>query len=188
MVEAIRTLNRNGSDVLIKYREIDQPPLSNIERMIGLYPRWHQEALTPNEIGKLTWYFDKTNPRHVSWKLTNDGNARQVEQVARTYLSLGPEALSSEWNEVRKIESMIVYLKDKKKFPPIIIVKGSRYPDSPECSFVDGVHRSLAFMVYALTAPDEKLEIDAYVGRKASLLTRATKRFVQFTNQPFEQI
>jgi len=59
MIEAIRTLSVNSSEVLAKYREIDKPPLDNIERMIELYPIWHPKVLTVREIGQLIWYFDK---------------------------------------------------------------------------------------------------------------------------------
>ena len=176
MIEAIRTLSVNSSEVLAKYREIDKPPLDNIERMIELYPIWHPKVLTVREIGQLIWYFDKTNPNHISWKLTRSGKARRVENVAEVYLSLGSETLIPGWNNVHKVESMISWLKNGGRFPPIIIVQGNRYPDSPECSFIDGVHRSLALMVYDLTVPNNKLEINAYVGEKANILSRAIRR------------
>lgn len=189
MLEIFRSaLNRNvvaesicvpSQDVLTQYRRINQVVPDNIKRMIELYPNWRHEVLTPGEVGHLTWYFDKTNPSHISWRLTRGGKARRVEQVARAYLSLGPESLADEWEEVPKIEGMIASLKNGEKLPVLIIIRGSRYPDSPDSSFIDGVHRSLAIVIYDLTTQDSNPEVDTYVGWKASLTKRLIGRLTR---------
>ena len=167
------------SEVLAEYERANQAPLENIRRMIGLYPNWHCEALTPGEVGQLIWYFDPKNPDHISWKLTQSGRARRVEQVARAYLRFGPESLAREWEEVFKVEAMIESLRRGERLPALIIVSGSRYSDSPDSSFIDGIHRALAIVIYTLRTRNSDLEVDAYVGQKASLLARAVRRLNQ---------
>lgn len=167
------------SEVLAEYERANKTVPENIERMVRLYPNWHREILTPGEIGQLTWYFDRANPSHISWKLTQGGKARRVEQVARVYLSFGPESLAREWKEVSKIKVMIEFLRHGERLPALIIVPGSRYPDSPDSSFIDGIHRSLSIVIYALRTGDSSLRVDAYVGQKASFLARAVQRFNQ---------
>lgn len=186
MIERARTIfGRNKDiesakldplDIVAEYRRVNRIVPKNIERMISLYPNWRHEILTPREVGQLTWYFDKENPNHISWKLTQNGKARRVAQVAQIYLSEGPESLAGQWQEVSIIESMIEALKRGAKLSPLIIVKGGRYPDSPDSSFIDGVHRSLAVVVYALTTPGSNLKVDTYVGRKAALPVRIVRR------------
>ena len=167
-------------DVLSKYKEINSGVVPEyIEKMIMLYPNWRHEILTPREVGQLIWYFDKENPNHISWKLTQGGKNRRVGQVARAYLSFKPESLASEWKETSVIEGHIETLKRGGGLPPLIIVKGRRYPDSPDSSFIDGVHRSLAIVIYDLTTQDSNLEVDTYVGRKASLTERLIGRLTR---------
>jgi len=165
------------TDVLSIYGKINSGIVPEyIARMIMLYPNWRREILTPGEVGQLIWYFDREDPSHISWKLTKNGKNRRVEQVAQTYLSIGPESLVSEWEEVSVIEGYIEALKKEEKLSPLIIVRGSRYPDNPDSSFVDGVHRSLAIVIYNLMTPNNNLEVDTYVGRKASLPRRLMGR------------
>lgn len=164
-------------DVLSKYKEINSGVVPEyIEKMIMLYPNWRHEILTPREVGRLIWYFDKENPNHISWKLTQGGKNRRVEQVARVYLSFKPESLASKWKEASVIEGHIETLKRGGRLPPLIIVKGRRYPDNPDSSFIDGVHRALAIVVWDMMTPGNNLEVDAFVGRKASLAIRAMRR------------
>lgn len=59
----------------------------------------------------------------------------------------------------------------------MIVVSGEKYPNSPESSFIDGVHRSLAFEVFCMRNPDSRIKLEAFVGKKASLKDRFMKLF-----------
>lgn len=163
-------------DIISVYQGVNGCVPENIRRIIMLYPNWRYEILTQAEVGNLIWYFDYKNPNHISWLLTNDGKSRRVKQVAEICLSIGLDSLVERWNEALKIEEMIQALKKGENLPPLIIVKGSHYPDSPDSSFIDGVHRSLAISMYSLTTADANLEIEAFVGQKANLLKRFIRR------------
>lgn len=168
------------SEVLATYREVNSGFLPDyIAAMVRLYPNWHRQVLTSKEVGQLTWYFAKNDPSHMSWELTQGGKRRRVREVAQVYLSVGPQVLAEKWPETGMIEAHVESLKKGEALLPLIIVKGSRYPDSPDSSFIDGVHRSLAIGVYAIKVPDNELKIEAYVGQKASFPARVLKRLAQ---------
>lgn len=174
------SVSLHPEDVLSMYEKIKPGIVPEyLARMIMLYPNWRREILTPGKIGQLIWYFDREDPTHISWKLTKNGKKRRVEQVAQTYLSIGPESLASEWEGVSVIEGYLDTLRERRTLSPLIIVRGSRYPDNPDSSFIDGVHRSLAIAIYNLITPNNNLEIDTYVGRKASLPRRLLKRVIR---------
>ncbi|MEO6509095.1 MAG: hypothetical protein ABIO02_04015, partial [Patescibacteria group bacterium] len=146
----------------------------NIERMIKLYPNWHLEAFNSIQLGELTWYFEEDNPSHISHYLTDKGRHRKVKDVAKKYLN-GGSTLIYQWNNTDKIESICEELGKNKSLEPIIVVPGDRYPNSPDSSFIDGVHRSLAAMIYSLRTGDD-IKMEAFVGKKEKIINRVFNR------------
>lgn len=160
----------------LAYGRVDTIPRDDVLRMIELYPKWQKENLDSQTLGLLTWYFNQ-DPKHISYQLTNQGRQRDLLHVAKQYETLKPTSLERIWDRVKDIEEMIALLEKGQSLPPIIVVRGSRYPDSPESSFIDGVHRGLAEMVYSLRFPSHSKKFPALVGQKAGLGQRLLKKF-----------
>ncbi len=149
----------------------------NLERMVRLYPNWKYTEINSQEIGHLTWYFKPEDPDHISQQLTDQGKHRQIEDVAQKYNEIGFANLSQSWDGAAKIESLCQALENHQQLPPVVIVPGARYPDSPDSSIIDGVHRLLATSVYHLRTQDEDITLNAYIGRKANPLHRLVSKF-----------
>jgi hypothetical protein len=147
----------------------------NLQRMVALYPSWNLTTITQKEIAGMDWYLSTNDPNHISQTLTSNGLNRRVDHVAKKYIELQQNGLL-EWDGQVKVESMIDTLADGNQLPPIVVVPGERYLDSPDSSFIDGVHRSLAVMVYHLRT-QKNVELQAFVGQKANLLNRALTKF-----------
>lgn len=148
----------------------------DIHRMVNLYPVWHQEQLTPEQLGHLTWYLDP-DPNHISQILTRGGKRRSVAEVADEFLSQNRQEILERWDKAKTIWHLVDCLEKGETLPPLIIIPGSRYPDSPECSFIDGVHRSLAQAVFIRLHPEKHFQIDAFVGKKANPVSRLIRKF-----------
>ncbi len=95
--------------------------------------------------------------------------------MAAIYESLGYEEVRHLWSGADKIESMVQALETKAGLPPIIIVPGARYPNSPESSFIDGVHRGIASMIYILRTQQEPF-MDILSGEKKDVVARALNK------------
>mgnify|MGYP000179828454 CR=1 FL=1 len=154
----------------------------DVIKMIGLYPRWSLVQLTPQKLSQLDWYLaSKDDPSHISWSLTQNGSRRKLIDVARQYLATPQKELAAKWKGYTKIEDMVSSLKMGRNLKPVIIVGGDRYPNSPESSFIDGVHRALAAMVYYEKFHPDDFVFEAYQGNKASLFERISRRFYSLT-------
>jgi hypothetical protein len=164
------------AEVQDMYRSYTRSPRADVIEMIGLYPHWERQVWSCDEVGALDWYLCE-RPGHVSRVLSQEGRKRTVADVAHAYVQFVDrgEGIPGGWDDIGKVESMIAALGDGMPMAPLIVVPGEKYPNSPECSFVDGVHRSLAYYVYHLRSGNNP-EIDMLVGRKAPILKRMVSR------------
>lgn len=167
--------NLTPAEVAIVYERINPVPRVDVLRMISFYPNWRFKNMGPDELGKLVWYLD-TDREHISWKLSSNGRLRTVRDIALAYNSYDSDKVNNKWGGSQKIEDMVAKIKNGGQLNPIIVVSGSRYKDSPESSFIDGVHRSLAVAVYNLRNPQTPVEINSYVGQKADFIERLSRK------------
>lgn len=160
---------------VLEHLALYAPVTPDMNRMIPLYPNWKLEHLSPQQISQLTWYLDK-DPNHISQFLTDQGGKRTVAAVARKFQDIERHEMLKIWDKADTVYKLIDCLEAGETLPPLVIVAGSRYPDSPECSFIDGVHRSLAMVVHANLHPESQTKVAAFVGNKASPFTRIAKK------------
>lgn len=163
------------SEVVDKYKAIDGPnSRPDVIKMIQHYPDWQTEQWSVSRIGSLDWYLSE-DPKHISQLLTDRGLHRTVHQVAGKYEGLRKQQQLPESDDTTKIESIIASLAAQTSIPPLIVIPKDRYPNSPESSFIDGVHRSLALYVNFLrTGNNDNYQV--LVGKKANLFKRVQNK------------
>ncbi len=157
------------------YKSVDkEKSRKDVLEMIDLYPSWRRRTLDSFELGELDWYLDE-DPNHVSRFLTQNGAKRKVSDVARVYIA-NRLKLQDTWNGAAKIEDMIKCLKAGQEMPSLIVIEGERYPNSPDSSFIDGVHRALAVVICNLISSGNDTHQSAFIGKKANVISRMMKR------------
>jgi len=152
------------AEVVNYYQNTDKEKQRNdVMDMILLYPNWYLNQFPISSLSTLTWYLDP-NPNHISYLLTQKGTKRNLSDVALTYLNYA-HVISSIWDGSEKIEELVNQISQKRTLPNLIFIKGPRYYQSPESSFIDGIHRSLAYSIY-LAKTGNNLTISGFVGYK----------------------
>lgn len=155
------------------YRQLDTPPREDVLSMISLYSIWKVIPATRDNLQNLVWYLSD-DPHHISQVLSHQGRRRKLEDVAQAYIEL-QDIVSRFWRGTEKIESMVLTLEQGNELPPIITIPGKKYPNSPESSFIDGVHRGLAGMVYILRNHTNPM-MNILSGEKENIAFRALRK------------
>lgn len=128
------------------------------------YSHWKRTVPSAAEIGQYYWFVDR-DPKTVVGLVTGCADQIQVREVAKNYLRLlkDSEFLQQHGRFVNKINSIRQRIREGKKLPPLIAVRGRI---SRGYHLLDGVHRSLAFVVESMENPALDYKMDVFCGRK----------------------